>query len=131
MISAGSACGDGLYCNGWEWCHVTSDCQPGTSVDCDDGVGCTVDSCNEGTESCDNLPSDASCLDDGLFCNGTEFCDSVNDCESTGDPCDPSETCDEENDECDATGDPCDTETEACNETTDICDPLGDDDDDQ
>src|SRR5437016_10173403 len=30
--------------------------------------------------------SDADCLDDGIFCNGTEFCD-LGQCASSGDPC--------------------------------------------
>jgi hypothetical protein len=95
-------CSDGLYCNGDEVCNEETDrCDPGTPVDCSDGVGCTDDSCNEATDSCDNVANDANCADDGLFCTGTEFCDPVNDCSSTGDPCDPAtETCDEVNDVC-------------------------------
>jgi hypothetical protein len=43
--------------------------------------------------------SDVTCVDDGLFCNGTEYCsDGV--CVSTGDPCVTGETCDELLDEC-------------------------------
>jgi hypothetical protein len=68
-------------------------------VDCDDGVGCTVDSCNEGTDSCDNIPDDALC-DNGLFCDGAEWCDPVADCQNGLDPCDPGETCNEEEDVC-------------------------------
>ncbi len=97
-------CDNGVYCDGAETCDPVYDCQPGTAVDCDDGVGCTDDSCNEGTDSCDNIPNDAYCPDDGLFCNGTEFCDAVADCSSTGDPCEPGETCNEDTDACDPGG---------------------------
>ncbi|MGD2110168.1 MAG: trypsin-like peptidase domain-containing protein, partial [Phycisphaerae bacterium] len=94
-------CSDGQYCNGAEVCNVTLDCQSGSAVDCDDGVGCTDDSCNEGTDSCDNIANDGNCPDDGLYCNGTEYCDAVSDCSSTGDPCGGGEICNEGTDTCD------------------------------
>ncbi|MHC4090749.1 MAG: hypothetical protein ACYSVY_10825 [Planctomycetota bacterium] len=67
--------------------------------DCDDGVGCTDDTCVAG--SCVYTPNDGNCADDGLFCNGNEVCDAVNDCVSTGDPCQPGEFCNETTDTCD------------------------------
>jgi hypothetical protein len=69
------------------------------AVDCDDGVSCTIDSCNEGTDSCDNVPDDALC-DNGLFCDGAEWCDPVASCQDGVDPCDPGEICNEEEDVC-------------------------------
>ncbi|MHC4090987.1 MAG: metallophosphoesterase [Planctomycetota bacterium] len=51
-------CEDGLHCNGAETCDATLDCQAGTPVSCDDSVGCTDDSCNETTDTCDNLAND-------------------------------------------------------------------------
>jgi hypothetical protein len=95
-----ASCDNGMFCDGAEICDLVNDCQPGTPVDCDDGVGCTVDSCNEDADSCDNLPDDAACSDDGMFCNGTELCDPVADCSSTGDPCPTGELCNEELDVC-------------------------------
>jgi hypothetical protein len=95
-------CDDGLFCNGAETCDATLDCQPGTPPDVDDGVGCTVDSCDEVNDVVVNEPNDGLCPDDGLFCTGTEFCDPVNDCQSTGDPCAEGETCNEEIDVCEA-----------------------------
>jgi hypothetical protein len=71
-----------------------------SDVDCNDGVGCTDDSCNEATNSCDNEPNDTNCPDDGEYCNGTEYCDAVNDCSSPGDPCLPGEICNETADTC-------------------------------
>jgi hypothetical protein len=40
-------CDNGLFCDGEEVCDPALDCQPGTPPDCDDGVGCTDDVCNE------------------------------------------------------------------------------------
>jgi hypothetical protein len=101
-------------------------------VDCDDGVGCTDDACNEATDSCDNAPNDASC-DDGAFCNGTELCDPVNDCQP-GVPVDCSDgvgctddSCNEETDSCDNTPNDahCPDDALFCN-GTEFCDPAAD-----
>jgi subtilisin family serine protease len=91
-------CDDGQFCNGAETCDAFGQCQSGSAVDCDDGVGCTVDSCDEGTDSCDNVSDDGAC-DDGQFCNGAETCHPVSDCQPGGDPC-PGEDCDEVNNVC-------------------------------
>jgi hypothetical protein len=40
-----------------------------TAQDCDDGIACTVESCDGGT--CSFANDDAKC-DDALYCNGTE-----------------------------------------------------------
>jgi hypothetical protein len=89
-------CDDGVFCNGAETCNEATDsCDAGTPPTCDDGVTCTDDSCNLGTDSCDNIANDTHCPDDGLFCNGAEFCDAVLGCSSTGDPCQAGETCSE------------------------------------
>ncbi|MFC1890320.1 hypothetical protein ACFL4G_11255, partial [Thermodesulfobacteriota bacterium] len=104
-------CDDGAWCNGAETCDEVSDCQAGTPPDCGDGVGCTVDTCNEGTDACDNAGDDGLC-DDGAWCNGTETCDEVSDCQA-GTPPD----CDD--------GVGCTVDT--CNEGTDACDNVGDD----
>jgi hypothetical protein len=127
-----AACDDGQFCNGVETCDAVSDCQPGTPVDCDDGVGCTVDACNEGTDSCDNMPDDALC-DDGQFCNGVETCDAVSDCQPGTPPCDPAtETCDEGTDTCEPIGCTSDADcddgqfcngAETCNLTSGECQP--------
>lgn len=92
-------CDDGLHCNGIETCEGVLGCQSGTAPDCDDGVGCTDDSCNEATDSCDNIPNNANC-DDGVVCNGTETCDSVLDCQA-GIPVDCSGSDESEIDVCD------------------------------
>ncbi len=94
------ACDDGVFCNGSESCDVASDCQAGTAPSCDDGVGCTDDSCNTGTDSCDNVVNDGNC-DDGQFCNGAETCSAILDCQAGSDPC-PGQSCDEGTDTCQA-----------------------------
>jgi endonuclease/exonuclease/phosphatase family metal-dependent hydrolase len=66
-------CDDGLFCNGAEVCILFDGCQSTTAPDCDDGLECTADSCNESTDSCDHQPDNALC-DDGLICNGFEIC---------------------------------------------------------
>jgi len=61
-------CDDGLYCNGAETC-VAGVCQAGTPP-CDDGVACTIDSCDEATQSCTYTPDDTACAADGWFDTG-------------------------------------------------------------
>jgi formylglycine-generating enzyme required for sulfatase activity len=121
-----AACSDGLFCNGSEICNTLLGCQPGTPPTCDDGVACTVDTCDTVSDACSNIPSDALC-DDGLFCNGTETCDALLGCWSgTSINCDDGidctiDTCDESMDRCENTpndalcddGDPCNG-TEIC-----------------
>lgn len=123
-------CDDGLFCNGAETCDPSLDCQPGTDpcdpelfcdeeadacvgcltpADCDDGVACTVDTCEAG--SCVNTPDDGYC-DDGLFCNGAEFCDPISDCQAGTDPCDDGNDCTD--DSCDEPGQSCE---HSCNAT--------------
>jgi hypothetical protein len=103
-----AACGDGVYCNGAETCDALLGCQAGAPVVCDDGIACTLDSCDEGTDSCAAAPDDAAC-GDGLFCNGFENCDTVLGCQagtavacSDGVAC-TVEWCDEATDSCHST----------------------------
>ncbi len=140
-------CDNGLWCDGAETCSATLDCQAGTAPDCDDSVACTADSCNEGTDSCDNTPNDAAC-DDGAFCNGAETCSATLGCQVGSDPCTPF-GCDEVGDvclecnvdadcddglfcngaetcnagSCQAGGDPC--PGQSCDEAGDVCVPQG------
>jgi len=95
-------CDDGMFCNGAETCDTaTGTCLPGTPPDCDDGVACTVDTCDEVNDACVNTPDDTACPDDGLFCTGQEICDPVDGCVSTGDPCPAGTVCNEATDTCD------------------------------
>ncbi len=74
-------CEDDVYCNGADQCQEGSCVNIGPSIDCNDGVGCTLDSCDEDNDECDNTADNSLC-DDGLYCNGLETCDVVNDCQS-------------------------------------------------
>ena len=110
-VPVDASCADGLYCNGAESCDGLLGCQAGTTVTCDDAVSCTVDSCNEATDSCDHTASDAAC-DDGLYCNGVETCDGLLGCQAGLDV-----DCDD--------GNPC--TLDSCNESTDSCDHTASD----
>jgi hypothetical protein len=90
-------CSDGNFCNGVELCD-DSQCVPGTPPNCDDQNVCTVDSCNEQLDRCDNVPIDC---DDGDRCNGPETCDPDLGCQpgtplncDDGNVCNGAETCD-------------------------------------
>ncbi|MBK7386413.1 MAG: choice-of-anchor E domain-containing protein [Methanothrix sp.] len=100
-----SKCDDGLWCNGAETCDPAKGCQPGTPPDCNDGIECTIDFCNEETDRCEHRPDDSKC-DDGIFCNGAETCDPVEGC-LPGTPPD----C---NDNIECTIDFCNEETDRC-----------------
>jgi hypothetical protein len=77
-------CNDGIFCNGAEVCSGGF-CGPALSPPCDDGAGCTADSCDEGLDTCVHVGNDALC-DDGISCNGVETC-GVSGCQSgTPDP---------------------------------------------
>jgi hypothetical protein len=111
-------CDNGLFCDGAETCSAVLGCQAGTPINCSDGVGCTVDACNEATRACDHAPDNAACSD-GLFCNGAETCDAVLDCQPGTDPC-PGLACDEAADTCQcATNQDCD-DGSFCN-GTEVC----------
>jgi len=90
-------CDDGLFCNGAETC-ADGACQAGDAVECNDGVACTTDSCDEATDSCVFEANDAAC-DNGLYCDGAEVCDPLAGCQPGDDPC-PGQMCDEDTDTC-------------------------------
>ncbi|MFO0762990.1 MAG: DNRLRE domain-containing protein [Byssovorax sp.] len=67
----GAVCGDGDICNGDEVCNAGV-CDRGAPLDCDDGVACTVDSCDPAS-GCfsDPGPCQTPTCDDGIQ-NGSE-----------------------------------------------------------
>jgi len=73
-------CDDGLFCNGDESCNAAS-CVAGTAPVINDGVSCTLDSCDETNNIVVNTPTDSLC-DDGLSCTGVETCDALLDCQT-------------------------------------------------
>ena len=98
-VTNDALCDNGLFCDGSETCSAVLGCQAGVSVDCDDGVGCTADSCNEASDSCNNVTNDGLC-DNGVFCDGSETCDAVLDCQAPVDVACPGQSCDEDGDTC-------------------------------
>jgi hypothetical protein len=48
-------CDMGTWCDGDEYCHPAGDCRRAPPPDCSDDDPCTTDSCNEETDSCDNI----------------------------------------------------------------------------
>ncbi|MBC8293775.1 MAG: hypothetical protein H8E45_11510, partial [Proteobacteria bacterium] len=83
-INHGS-CDDNLYCTGVESCDAVLGCQDNADPNADDGVPCTVDSCDEVADVIVNAVNDAFC-DDTLFCTGVETCDAVLGCQDNPDP---------------------------------------------
>ncbi len=104
----GTACDDGLYCNGADRCQSQVCVDDGIPLNISDGVSCTVDSCNETTDTIEHPPNNAVC-NNGLYCDGVEYCDSLLDCRS-GTPVNCVNT------------DPYSCTVDSCNEATDACD---------
>ncbi len=73
-----SKCDDGKFCNGYESCHPTLDCQPGVGPTTNDDIACTLDLCDDATGQVLHI-ADPKVCDDGLFCTG-ETCDPVTGC---------------------------------------------------
>jgi hypothetical protein len=74
-----NACDNGLYCDGSETCDANKGCAPGDAPDLSDGVDCTVDSCDEASDTITHTPNDKAC-DNGLYCDGSETCDANKGC---------------------------------------------------
>jgi hypothetical protein len=102
-------CDDGLYCNGAEACAAGT-CVAGTPLACDDGLGCTLDTCDEAADRCEHVPDDALC-DDGLYCNGAEACAAGTCVTGTPVACDDGVAC----------------TLDACDEAADRCEHAPDD----
>ena len=62
---------DGLFCNGLETCDAQVGCQIIPPPNCDDGVACTADSCDEGANGCAHAFNHTAC-DDGDECTSDE-----------------------------------------------------------
>ncbi|RMD67387.1 hypothetical protein D6817_01770, partial [Candidatus Pacearchaeota archaeon] len=72
--STNADCDDGLYCNGQEQCQQGV-CVSGTPPQCDDGIQCTVDTCDENTDSCVFTPDNNLCPQGrNLVCDPSQGC---------------------------------------------------------
>ena len=77
-------CDDGDACNGEEHCDPARGCVPGIAIDCEDGLICTVDSCEPASGSCNSRAVDAVC-DDADECT-TDRCEPGAGCTYTPNP---------------------------------------------
>lgn len=148
----GSACIDGLFCNGADTCssaactvHVGDPCIGGAECNnvCNEasntcavtaGTACTDDT-NECTyDQCDGMgacihPGNFNSCDDGMFCNGPDQCSGGSCSFHFGDPClfasECNNVCDEPSGMCTPTmvDTPCSDDGTVC--TTDHCDGSG------
>jgi hypothetical protein len=87
-LPSDAACNDGLFCDGVETCAPgapgadgTTGCKPGTTVNCDDSIPCTTDSCNETTDQCDHAADNSKCSN-GVYCDGAEVCNPAAGCQA-------------------------------------------------
>jgi cysteine-rich repeat protein len=73
-----ASCDDGLFCNGFETCAPNNGCVPGEAPVIDDGVGCTVDVCDNDQAAVVHEPNDDACQVEGLcespICHPIEGC---------------------------------------------------------
>ncbi len=83
----GSDCNDGLYCTRGETCQ-SGNCTGGQGVDCDDSDPCTIDTCDEANDTCENLlvPNPNT---EGVWVTGTCGDEVDNDCDRLVDGADP------------------------------------------
>ncbi len=107
-------CDDGLFCNGKESCESEKGCVPGVAPNVGDDIDCTIDSCDEDTDTVVNTTNDALCDKGGLCKSYT--CDAAQGCQvGTANNCcgnniqEDGEACDDGNN---VLGDGCDA---SCN----------------
>lgn len=85
VCSTNAECSDGNVCNGEEICDAQGQCQSGTPLNCNDGIACTVDTC-DAVAGCQNTADDSICDTDGLACT-LDVCNVASGgCESSEDP---------------------------------------------
>lgn len=69
-------CQNSFYCDGEERCDNKLGCSPGVPVGCSDGTPCTLDACDEATQTCTHAPRDADGDGDpDIHCTGGGDCD--------------------------------------------------------
>lgn len=78
-IADGSACSDGAFCTTADSC--TAGRCAGVALDCGDGLGCTTDSCNDVSDSCESTLQADNCLIGGACVSGSAL-DPSNQCQS-------------------------------------------------
>ncbi|AUX47988.1 hypothetical protein SOCE26_095140 [Sorangium cellulosum] len=118
-----SLCQNDVYCDGVERCNAQLGCTPGEPIGCSDRSTCTIDACDEPSQTCTTAPRDAD-LDgdpDG-HCGGGD-CDDLDPGVSSAQP----EVCgNERDDDCDGDADEDDCvspEHDVCAEALEISAP--------
>lgn len=109
---AGTTCNDNQFCTIGEVCNVGF-CGGGSQRSCADSFSCTIDSCNEATDTCDHTPDNDAC-NDFQYCNGVEVCSVTAGCQPGTPP------------NCSSDGIAC-TENDFCNESLNVCDGVPND----
>ncbi|MBI5502270.1 MAG: hypothetical protein HY907_18650 [Deltaproteobacteria bacterium] len=72
----GTACDNGIYCDGTEQCLAGFCESSGSPCTAGDGI-CTISLCDEGTHACSTTTApDGTNCDDGDICNGSDVCGS-------------------------------------------------------
>lgn len=82
FFDVSAACNDGSFCNGLESCDDLLGCQAGTPPELEDGVSCTVDTCDEDAGMVIHSPDDSACNTDPCM---PAVCDPELDCVPTDD----------------------------------------------
>lgn len=104
-----SPCNDGQFCSVNEVCTFGA-CSGGTTNSCNDGVACTLDTCDEALNQCMHAADNNQC-DNFLFCDGVETCNVVLGCQNGAAP------------NCGSDGIAC-TTNDFCNEALNRCDGV-------
>lgn len=116
----GVPCNDGNVCTMNDVCQG-GNCTAGTPVagccniddQCDDGSGCTADTCNTGSHTCQFTPTPGTGCNDGSACTTGDVCNASGQCAGT-----PLPDCCKNDNDCND-GDPCTIDT--CNVAESSC----------
>ena len=104
-VSAADLCDDGDPCTVGDGCD-SGGCKPGQPANCDDGNGCTTDSCDSKSGDCKHaLKSEKEVCDDGDPCTKNDACNHDHLCVGELTKCDDGKPC---------TIDACDKNTGQC-----------------
>ncbi len=90
----GTACNDGNPCTTGEQCELGAagaTCMGGTALSCDDGLACTIDSC-DAKVGCTHTNASATTCDDGNVCTTGDAC-SNGKCIGSATSCDDGNPC--------------------------------------
>ena len=90
--AVGTSCNDSDACTENTQCNASGVCTGGTQVNCDDGNGCTEDSCDHVLGCLHNESPDTTSCNDNKSCTVGDHCDGAGTCVGTV-SCDDSNLC--------------------------------------